>query len=508
MGARHPLPYAYAKAHTLLLEDDGEHLVLWAPESISLPALSEVLRLYEIDRMEREPSSTLVNRIAAAYAGGESSAATVIGEVESAVDLSRMLQELPAVEDLLEAGTDAPIIRMLNALLTQAAKDGASDIHIEPYERSSSVRFRVDGTLREVVQPNKALHAALISRLKIMAELDIAEKRLPQDGRISLRIGGRAVDVRVSTLPSAHGERAVLRLLDKAESKFTLEGLGMAGDTLTRFDKLVHQPHGIVLVTGPTGSGKTTTLYASLGRVDTATTNVLTVEDPVEYELAGIGQTQVNPKIDLTFAKALRAILRQDPDVIMIGEIRDYETAQIAIQASLTGHLVLATAAHERRAVDCLAPDRHGRRAVPAELQPARRAGPAPRAQALRALQEARRARPLPPGRLQRMQPDRLQGPHRRLRTDGRRRQGALADSQPRGRVADLRGGRGRWPALDAGRRRAAGGRRHHVGGRSDARDAGMMSAPTSLRSCPQGPQRGPDVPLGRRPAWGGPALG
>ncbi len=343
MGARHPLPYAYAKAHTMLLEDDGERLVLWAPESVSLPALSEVLRLYEVDQMEREPSSTLVNRIAAAYAGGESSAATVIGEVESAVDLSRMLQELPAVEDLLEAGTDAPIIRMLNALLTQAAKDGASDIHIEPYERSSSVRFRVDGTLREVVQPNKALHAALISRLKIMAELDIAEKRLPQDGRISLRIGGRAVDVRVSTLPSAHGERAVLRLLDKAESKFTLEGLGMAGDTLTRFDKLIHQPHGIVLVTGPTGSGKTTTLYASLGRVDTATTNVLTVEDPVEYELAGIGQTQVNPKIDLTFAKALRAILRQDPDVIMIGEIRDYETAQIAIQASLTGHLVLAT---------------------------------------------------------------------------------------------------------------------------------------------------------------------
>ena len=343
MGARHPLPYAYAKAHTVLLEDDGERLVLWAPETVSLPALSEVLRLYDVDALEREPSSSLVNRIAVAYAGSESSAATVIGEVESAVDLSRMMQELPAIEDLLEASNDAPIIRMLNALLTQAAKDGASDIHIEPYERSSSVRFRVDGTLREVVQPNKALHAALISRLKIMAELDIAERRLPQDGRISLRIGGRAVDVRVSTLPSAHGERAVLRLLDKGESKFTLEALGMSGDVLTKFDKLVQQPHGIVLVTGPTGSGKTTTLYASLGRVDTAGTNVLTVEDPVEYELAGIGQTQVNPKIDLTFAKALRAILRQDPDVIMIGEIRDYETAQIAIQASLTGHLVLAT---------------------------------------------------------------------------------------------------------------------------------------------------------------------
>jgi general secretion pathway protein E len=343
MGARHPLPYAYAKAHTLLLENDGERLVLWAPESVELPALSEVLRLYDVDALEREGAASLAHRIATAYAGSESSAAVVIGEVESAVDLSRMMQELPAIEDLLEASNDAPIIRMLNALLTQAAKDGASDIHIEPYERSSSVRFRVDGTLREVVQPNKALHAALISRLKIMAELDIAERRLPQDGRISLRIGGRAVDVRVSTLPSAHGERAVLRLLDKGESRFTLEGLGMSGDTLAKFDKLVQQPHGIVLVTGPTGSGKTTTLYASLGRIDTATTNVLTVEDPVEYELAGIGQTQVNPKIDLTFAKALRAILRQDPDVIMIGEIRDYETAQIAIQASLTGHLVLAT---------------------------------------------------------------------------------------------------------------------------------------------------------------------
>ncbi|MFZ2989003.1 type II secretion system ATPase GspE [Ideonella sp.] len=343
MGQRHPLPYGFAKANTLLLEDDGQQLVLRLCDASPRSALTEVLRLYAVDRLEPQDSAELAQRLAAAYAGGEASAASVIGEVESAVDLSRMMQELPAVEDLLEAANDAPIIRMLNALLTQAAKDGASDIHIEPYERSSSVRFRVDGTLREVVQPNKALHAALISRLKIMAELDIAEKRLPQDGRISLRIGGKAIDVRVSTLPSAHGERAVLRLLDKSESKFTLEGLGMDGAVLTAFDKLVHQPHGIVLVTGPTGSGKTTTLYASLGRLETATTNILTVEDPVEYELAGIGQTQVNAKIDLTFAKALRAILRQDPDVIMIGEIRDFETAQIAIQASLTGHLVLAT---------------------------------------------------------------------------------------------------------------------------------------------------------------------
>jgi general secretion pathway protein E len=305
--------------------------------------VGEVLRKHAVESVSTLPAEALVQRISAAYSQGESSAALVASEVESDADLGRMMQELPAVEDLLEAADDAPIIRLLNALLTQAARDGASDIHIEPYERHSSVRFRVDGTLREVVQPNRALHAALISRLKIMAELDISEKRLPQDGRISLRIGTRAVDVRVSTLPSAHGERAVLRLLDKTGSKLSLEAVGMEGQTLQRFQQLIAQPHGIILVTGPTGSGKTTTLYAALSRLDAHSSNIMTVEDPIEYELAGIGQTQVNPKIDLSFALALRAILRQDPDVIMIGEIRDFETAQIAIQASLTGHLVLAT---------------------------------------------------------------------------------------------------------------------------------------------------------------------
>ena len=347
MAARYPLPYAFARSYSLLLEDSGSARTLWHSASPNANALGEVMRKYANSgsplELQHVEGLALAQRISAAYADGESSAAAVVSEVESDADLSRIMQELPAIADLLDASDDAPIIRMLNALLTQAAEDGASDIHIEPYERSSAVRFRVDGTLREVVQPNKALHAALISRLKIMAELDISEKRLPQDGRISLRIGGRAIDVRVSTLPSSHGERAVLRLLDKSESKFTLEGLGMDGEVLSAYNRLIQQPHGIVLVTGPTGSGKTTTLYASLGQVDTATTNVLTVEDPVEYELAGIGQTQVNPKIDLTFAKALRAILRQDPDVIMIGEIRDFETAQIAVQASLTGHLVLAT---------------------------------------------------------------------------------------------------------------------------------------------------------------------
>ena len=340
---RRPLPYAFARTYQLLLEDDGHTLTLWHSDAPDWSAWSEVTRRHAVQSFEYTDPATLAKRISEAYAQVDSNAAAVVSEVESDADLTRMMQALPAVEDLLEAADDAPIIRMLNALLTQAARDGASDIHIEPYERHSSVRFRVDGTLREVVQPNRALHAALISRLKIMAELDIAEKRLPQDGRISLRLGQRAIDVRVSTLPSAHGERAVLRLLDKTESKLSLQTVGMEGSTLQRFEALVKQPHGIILVTGPTGSGKTTTLYAALQGLDATRNNIMTVEDPIEYELAGVGQTQVNPKIDLDFAKALRAILRQDPDIIMIGEIRDYETAQIAIQASLTGHLVLAT---------------------------------------------------------------------------------------------------------------------------------------------------------------------
>jgi general secretion pathway protein E len=343
---RYPLPYAFARTQQVLLQEDAEALTLWLHPNSPRSAVAEVLRKYSHAAtltIESIAADVLAQRTSAAYAQGESSAATVVSEVQTDADLTRMMQDLPAVEDLLETSDDAPIIRMLNALLTQAARDGASDIHIEPYERHSAVRFRVDGTLREVVQPNRALHAALISRLKIMAELDISEKRLPQDGRISLRIGTRAVDVRVSTLPSAHGERAVLRLLDKSGNKLTLEAVGMQGAVLQQFEQLIAQPHGIILVTGPTGSGKTTTLYAALGKIDAAQTNIMTVEDPIEYELAGVGQTQVNAKIDLTFAKALRAILRQDPDVIMIGEIRDFETAQIAIQASLTGHLVLAT---------------------------------------------------------------------------------------------------------------------------------------------------------------------
>ena len=343
MSLRYPLPYAFSRANQLLIEVDDGRLTLWHSGKPPLGAWSEVMRKYAVEKIEQDELNALAQRISAAYAQEESSAATVVSEVESDVDVSKMLQELPAVEDLLATSGDAPIIRLLNALLTQAAREGASDIHIEPYEKNSAVRFRIDGTLREVVQPNRALHAALISRLKIMADLDIAEKRLPQDGRISLRIGTRAIDVRVSTLPNAHGERAVLRLLDKSGAKLNLAAVGMEGDTLKRFTRLLAQPHGIVLVTGPTGSGKTTTLYAALSLFDASINNIMTVEDPIEYEIPGIGQTQVNTRIELNFARALRAILRQDPDVIMIGEIRDFETAQIAIQASLTGHLVLAT---------------------------------------------------------------------------------------------------------------------------------------------------------------------
>ncbi|MEP6657472.1 MAG: type II secretion system ATPase GspE, partial [Betaproteobacteria bacterium] len=258
-------------------------------------------------------------------------------------DLARLMQDLPPTEDLLDDGAQAPVIRMINALLLQALRERASDLHFEPYEMRSVVRFRVDGVLRDVIEPPRALHAALVSRVKIMASLDIAEKRLPQDGRIALKLGDKAVDVRVSTLPTGSGERVVLRLLDKDSAQLDLTSLGMSASTLEGIDRLIREPHGIVLVTGPTGSGKTTTLYAALSRLDRGSANMMTVEDPIEYALDGVGQTQVNPRIELTFARALRAILRQDPDVIMIGEIRDLETAQIAVQASLTGHLVLAT---------------------------------------------------------------------------------------------------------------------------------------------------------------------
>ena len=264
------------------------------------------------------------------------------GSVGDELDLDELAGSLEP-EDLMEADDDAPIIRLINALLTEAIKINASDIHIEPFETKMRVRFRVDGMLREILQPPGNIAPLVISRIKVMAKLDIAEKRLPQDGRISLRVAGRSVDVRVSTLPSGHGERIVMRLLDKQAGRLDLEQLGMAENERNTFDELLHKPHGIILVTGPTGSGKTTSLYAGLTVLNVKSRNILTVEDPIEYYIDGIGQTQVNNKVEMTFAKGLRSILRQDPDVVMIGEIRDLETASIAVQASLTGHLVLST---------------------------------------------------------------------------------------------------------------------------------------------------------------------
>ncbi len=244
--------------------------------------------------------------------------------------------------DLLDDPNQAPIIKFVNTLLTQAVKDRASDIHIEPFERELVVRFRIDGVLYEIVKPPPKLQASIVSRVKIMAGLNIAEKRIPQDGRIRTRIAGREIDLRVSTLPVRHGERVVMRILEKGQV-FNLDQVGMATEMVAAFRTLIQRPHGILLVTGPTGSGKTTTLYSALAEINAPDINILTIEDPIEYELKGIGQTQVNPKIDLTFASALRAHLRQDPDVIMVGEIRDKETAENAVQASLTGHLVFST---------------------------------------------------------------------------------------------------------------------------------------------------------------------
>jgi general secretion pathway protein E len=340
------VPYAFARTHgALVLELSEREALVCLREGAKVQALAELRRFLGVPVRvaDIEPAAAFERRLSEIYARSQQSAAYVADNLEQDLDLSRLVEAMPKVEDLLDAENDAPIIRMINVLLTQALRQGASDIHIEPYEARSAVRFRIDGTLHNVAEPHRALHAAMLSRIKIMANLDIAEKRLPQDGRISLRLAGRQVDVRVATLPTGFGERAVLRLLDKEGAKLQLAALGMDAATLEQVDRLIHQPHGIVLVTGPTGSGKTTTLYAALSRIDASRLNIMTVEDPIEYELHGVSQTHVNPKIGMTFARALRSILRHDPDVIMIGEIRDLETAQIAVQASLTGHLVLAT---------------------------------------------------------------------------------------------------------------------------------------------------------------------
>ena len=341
------LPYGFAKTHGILLLDgaSGGPAEVILREGARIDLLSEVRRRTAgpVQLKATVDVSAFDELLGTAYAGTEGQASELADDLGQDVDLTKLMHEMPLVEDLLESQDEAPIIRLINMLFTQAVHERVSDIHIEPYEKNSVVRYRRDGVLGEVARPHRALHAAMSSRIKIMANLDIAEKRLPQDGRIALRLGGRSIDVRVSTVPTSHGERLVLRLLEKDGNRQNLDVLGMAPDTRERFASLLGHAHGIVLVTGPTGSGKTTTLYSALQTMDRRTRNIVTVEDPVEYDLAGIGQIAVNTRIELGFARALRAILRQDPDVIMIGEVRDLETAQIAVQASLTGHLVLAT---------------------------------------------------------------------------------------------------------------------------------------------------------------------
>ena len=337
------LPFAFAKRHGVLIQGlkDGHTEAVYR-QGVSILSLAEVRRFVDSPvKFSCVDSETFDDQLQTAYESG--AAMTMMEGLDDETDLLEVAQQLPEPSDLLESDDEAPIIRLINAVLTEAVKKNASDIHIEPYENRLTVRFRIDGILQEALQSRRAVAPLVVSRIKVMAKLDIAEKRLPQDGRISLRIAGRAVDVRVSTIPSGHGERVVLRLLDKQAGRLDLSHLGMAEGDQATMDTLVHRPHGIILVTGPTGSGKTTTLYAALERINDLTRNILTVEDPIEYFIDGVGQTQVNPKVEMTFAKGLRAILRQDPDVVMVGEIRDLETAEIAVQASLTGHLVLST---------------------------------------------------------------------------------------------------------------------------------------------------------------------
>ncbi len=339
------LPFTFAKRHGVLIDEMMDGVVqIICREGLNSLALVELQRFLLLPISIKEVASSEFDQLLQKkYEQGSEQAIAAADEFDEDLDLFTVADQMPEPEDLLESEDDAPIIRLINALLAQSIKEGASDIHIEPYEKHMSVRFRIDGVLREVLRPKRVLAPLLVSRIKVMARLDIAEKRLPQDGRISLKIAGRAVDVRVSTLPTGQGERVVMRLLDKQAGRLTLEQLGMDPQALEGMDRIIHKPHGVLLVTGPTGSGKSTTLYASLMRINDNQRNIMTVEDPIEYSLEGVSQTNVNTKVDMSFARGLRAILRQDPDVVMVGEIRDLETAEIAVQASLTGHLVLST---------------------------------------------------------------------------------------------------------------------------------------------------------------------
>ncbi len=343
-GSPRTISYAFAKRHGILAEPGENRLRVRHRGCPAARVLAELRRIYGLPlQLEKLDEHDFHQVLARRYGNDGGGAQAMMEDLGDGIDLATAASALPEPEDLLESQDDAPIIRLINAILSQAVQESASDVHIEPFESRLSVRLRVDGVLREILEPPRALAGVIVSRIKVMARLDIAEKRLPQDGRISLRIAGRPVDVRVSTLPSGHGERVVLRLLDRQAGRLNLGSLGMDPDTRARLVTLIHQPHGILLVTGPTGSGKTTSLYAVLTELNDRSLNILTVEDPIEYFIDGIGQAQVNRKVDLDFARGLRAILRQDPDVVMVGEVRDLETADIAVQASLTGHLVLST---------------------------------------------------------------------------------------------------------------------------------------------------------------------
>jgi len=338
------IPFTYAQARNVLLDRQGAASTLYYVPPLDPDVLLEVRRfLGEAFTLQVLDAEQFRQRLTLSYQRTQNEAAQMAEDLSSDVDLAQLVDELPDVGDLMDAEDDAPIIRLINAILSQAVKEKASDIHIETFEERLSVRYRVDGVMTEVLSPKRMLAPLLVSRLKVMAKLDIAEKRVPQDGRISVRIAGHGIDIRMSTIPSAYGERVVLRLLDKQAGQLNLNELRMNEQVRGAYRSALASPHGIILVTGPTGSGKTTTLYAGLSSMNETSRNILTIEDPVEYMLPGVGQTQVNPKVDMTFARGLRAILRQDPDIVMVGEIRDLETAEIAVQASLTGHLVLST---------------------------------------------------------------------------------------------------------------------------------------------------------------------
>lgn len=339
------LPFGFAKRHrVLLLPGDANYEEMFCVDNPSIALLSEVRRFaFQPIRANIISAQEFESRLSMAYQQDTDEAMGMVADIGDGLDLAYLAHQAPEMRDLLESGDDAPIIKLINAILAEAIKQQASDIHIEVFEKRLVVRFRIDGILRDIVEPKHVLAPLLISRIKVMAKLDIAEKRLPQDGRTSLQIAGHNFDVRVSTIPTSYGERIVLRLLDKQSSGLELEKLGMCEHDRAKLTRLLHLSHGIILVTGPTGSGKTTTLYAGLEITNDRKKNILTIEDPVEYDLEGVGQTQINSKAGMTFPTGLRAILRQDPDIVMVGEIRDLETMQVAVQASLTGHLVLST---------------------------------------------------------------------------------------------------------------------------------------------------------------------